>query len=166
VADLILIEQLQDYLIAQGVGQAQDQAVSTSVPTIWLQPRDGYPQPREGETATISLVDTLLSSPPGEAWFEETFVDIVIRSRSAPTGKLLHRTIRGLLAPIDQPWGRMMWTMGALLVEYSTGWRGEQPLAIASRNPQVNNNLVTHDRVASYRFGCRRKSLAGLPYVP
>jgi hypothetical protein len=56
--------------------------------------------------------------------------------------------------------------MGSLLVEYSTPWRGEQPLPIARGQDAGESNLVTFDRVASYRFGCRRKSLAGTPYVP
>jgi hypothetical protein len=48
-----------------------------------------------------------------------------------------------------------MWQMGDLLVEYSTIWTSEQPLG---------SDNDTFWRKAGYRFGVRRKVLAGLPY--
>lgn len=165
MSDLHVIEELQSYLVAQAVCQLPSAAASMTVPSVWLHPRKGFPQPRDGEQTTISLVDTLQSQPVGQNWEEEAFVDIIVRSTSASACKLTHRTIRGLVTPIDQPFAKQLWMMNNLLVEYSTPWRGEQPLPIV-RSQDAGNNLVTYDRVASYRFGCRRKSLAGTPYVP
>lgn len=163
MADLHVVDELRDYLIGQNVAQAQDEAPSTGVPSIWVDPRAGAPTPREGEDCTITLRDTMLMGPPTlEAWLEEAFIDVIVRHRnSAPAAKLVHRTIRYLIQPHGQLGGRKHWDMNDLLVEYSTVWRGEQPLPF-----QQTGDLVTYDRVASYRFGCRRKSLAGLPYVP
>src|SRR5688500_13838023 len=124
--DYHVVEELQTYLVAQSVGQLPTAPPSTSLPSIWLQPRDGAPEPRRAngafvENATITIADTALAAPQDlEAWIEETFVDIIVRSRQAAPGKLLHRTIRGLIHPAEAHGGRKQWTMGGLLVEYST----------------------------------------------
>ena len=36
-----IIEELQTYLIAQGVGQSPSATPSATIPSIWIQPRDG-----------------------------------------------------------------------------------------------------------------------------
>lgn len=172
--DYHVTEELQTYLVGQGVGQLPGETPSLVLPSIWLQPRDGAPLPRRGgasndflENATITLNDTLLAAPAAlEAWIEEAFIDIVVRARQNAQAKLIHRQILGLLHPITAHGGRKMWAMASIdPVEYSTIWRGEQPLpqrqAIAEGDPHY-----TYDRVASYRFGVRRKVLAGLAYVP
>ncbi|HET6502105.1 MAG TPA: hypothetical protein VFG87_15220 [Amycolatopsis sp.] len=169
MADLILLEQLHAYLIAQGAGQHPSAAPSLTIPSVWMVPRDGAPLPRVDpatkaplENITITLVDTHFRSPSTlELSVEETFVDVIIRSRQPGAGKLVQRAIKSLLAPVDATGGRWQWMMGALLVELSTEWRGDQPLpqrqSIGESDPHV-----TYDRVASYRFQCRRKVLAGL----
>lgn len=157
MAELYVLEELRTYLIAQGVAQEQSQPASTTVPSIWLNPRDGSPQPRgpkgaPDENATITLVDTNTTGPPElEAWIEETFVDVIVRSRTAAPGKLLQRQIRGLLSPIGDLYGRKHWTMGSLLVEYSTLWRGDQP---------VDADETSYTRVQSFRFGVRRSVMS------
>ncbi len=160
--DLIVIEELQDYLIAQGVAQHPSTATSLTIPSVWLMPRDGAPLPRDGENVTITLNDTMLRSPNGlEPWLTETFVDVIVRARNPSPGKLIQRTIEGLIAPFDALGGRKNWMMDGLRVEYSDQWRGDQPLPqrqdVAAGDPHIS-----YDRVASYRFGCRRKILAGL----
>jgi hypothetical protein len=167
MADLIVIEELQAYLIAQGVAQAPNTAPSLTVPSVWTMTRDGAPLPRNTngvitENATITLDDTLLRAPSDlEAWMQEAFVEVIVRARNAGTGKLLQRQILRLLVPFDAHGGKKQWMMGSLLVEQSTEWKGDQPLpqmrAIAQTDPHI-----TFDRVASYRFACRRKILAGL----
>lgn len=153
MANLIVVEELQSYLVAQGVAQLPAGAPSTTLPSLWLAPRDGAPAPRTGENVTITLVDTLLAPAAElEAWIEEAFVDVIVVARQNAAAKLAHRVIRDLIHPIEAHGGRTNWPMGALLVEYSTTWRGEQPLY------QDNQ---TYSRVASYRFGARRKVLAG-----
>jgi hypothetical protein len=161
--DYHVIEELQDFLVAQGVAQLPSTAVSLTVPSVWTPPRDGAPLPRTGENVTITLVDTMLRSPSGlEPWLEETFVDVIVRARTAAPGKLVQRTIKNLIVPYDSSLGgRKQWTMGDLLVEYSTEWRGDQPLPMP-QNVTSQDPHITYDRVQSFRFGVRRKRLAGL----
>lgn len=155
MADLIVSEQCHAYLIAQGVGQHPDDPPSLAVPSIWLAPRDGAAQPRDGEKAAITLVDTVSgTSPLNEDYMEESFLSVVVAATQNNACKLLHRQIRNLLQPAGPPWGRHHWTMGALLVEYSYCWRGDQP---------IRSDRVAYWREASYAFGCRRNALAGTP---
>lgn len=159
--ELILIEELRAYLITQGAVQAQNATPSTALPSIWLDPREGAPEPRQGENVTVTLVDMMLAGPSGlDGWMEDTFVDVIVRSRTKSPGVLAHRVIRNLLAPINDHAGRKLWTMNDLLVERSTMWRPEQPVVF--NDPQ----LRTYTRTAAYRFEVRRKALAGLPYAP
>lgn len=159
MADYQVIDELRTYLIAQGIVQAQSATPSTVLPSVWLAPRDGALLPREGEDMTVTLRDTLLAAPgPLQAWEEVAYIDVITRSRREPAGKLVQRSIRNLLHPVAGHGGRFQWTMGSLLVSYSTIWRGEQPL------PSVGD-AVTFDRVQSFQIACRRQSLAGLPYA-
>lgn len=158
--ELILVEELQDYLVTQGVGTLPTQkgSESVTVPSVWLMPRDGAPSPRvDGETI-ITLNDAQLgSSNVLEAWLEEAFVDVIVASKNAGTVKLVHRAIRNLIHPVEAHGGRKQWMMGDLEVEFSTIWRAEQPLAQSD---------AAYWRTASYRFCVRRKALAGTPAVP
>lgn len=166
MTDLIVSTELQDYLVAQGIGHLPDAAPSLALPVIYDNPPDGAPEPRRGprdgnplETATISLFEILAAvDGPLAAWLTETFIEVVVRSADDTTSKLLHRRICDLLAPIEGHGGRHMWTMGALLVERSYQTKPEQPL------PRQEDRF--QDRVCTYAFCCRRKSLAGMPYVP
>lgn len=163
MAELILAEELQDYLIEQGVGTMpppkSGPPINVDLPSIWLEPRDGAPQPRAGlEAATVTLVDAQLGGPNTlEAWLEEAFVDVIVVARHNAAAKLIHRGIRNLIHPIESHGGRKQWLMSDLLVEYSTIWRAEQPLAQSD---------AAYSRTASYRFCVRRKALAGTPDTP
>ncbi len=162
MADLVVIEELQTYLIAQGIGQHPNAAVSLTLPSIWTLPRDGAPLPREGENATITLRDQVIrGAGPLEAWIDEAFVDVIVRARQAGAGKLLQRRIKDLIVPFDAHGGRKQWMMGALLVEQSREWRGDQELPQRQSVAESDRHL-TYDRVASFTFRCRRKILAGL----
>jgi hypothetical protein len=158
MAELLLVEQLRDYLVTQAVATMPADA-DPARPSIWLQPKDGAPEPRQGkEAATVTLVDSQLGGHGElEAWLEEAFIDVIIVAPLAATCKLLHRGIRNLIHPIGSHGGRSQWMMGLLLVEYSTVWRAEQPLG------QTDSFYA---RTASYRFCCRRKALAGTPDLP
>ena len=171
--DLDVLQELQTYLVAQGIGVAPfnpKPADGVQTTTIWTYPRDGAVLPRniakvngvlQGET-TVTLVDTNLRSPSSlEPWMTETFVDVIVRSPQAFTGKLVQRAIRDLLMPNDAVGGRHQWMMGALLVEMSDEWRGDQVLPQRQAVGESDSH-ATYDRVASYRFQCRRKILAGL----
>ena len=159
--DLTVVDELRAYLISQAVGQDNDPRVapvSPVIPSVWKETRDGAPEPRDGEGATITLIDTLAQPPSDlEPFMEEAFVECVTRARSISAATFLQRTIRQLIAPLDQPGGRKMWLMGDLLVEYSTVWRGDQ---------SAGSTAVSYARTQSFRIGCRVKSLAGQPYSP
>lgn len=167
MADLILVEELRAYLIAQGIAQAQSTTPSLTTPSIWLAPRDGAPDLRRvngdiAEAATITLVDDGNTQPSElEEWVEATMVDIIIRARTAVPGKLLFRRIAELLVPYDGSQGRRGWMMHNLLVESSTLWQGDQPMRQRQSVGETDPHS-TWDRVATYRFVARRKILAGL----
>jgi hypothetical protein len=155
---LLVVEQLQLYLVDQGIGQMPDDPPSGVKPSIWMKPRQGAPAPRmDGanwlEEATITVSDTLLRPRPNlEAWVEEAYIDIVIRARQDAACQLLHRSIKGLLAPVGLLGGKQNWTMHELPILYSRTWRGEQPL------PPLDDG-VTYNRVTSYQVACRRSDL-------
>ncbi len=153
---LIVIEELQDYLISEGVGNHPNTAPSSTLPRISLMGRKGAEMPEAPETTTVTLRDTMLAPAAElEAFIEEAFIDVIVRSTSAAAAKLLQRSIRNLLHPNAAHGGRKQWQMGDLLVQYSTIWRGEQDLP-----PDPDSDVRTYDRVASYRIGCARSSLA------
>ena len=169
MAELLVIDELRDYLIAAGAVQAQDAVPSLTVPSVWINPRDGAPQPRRNsagvwlENAVVTLVDTNLMGPPHlEAWIEEAFIDVIVRARLGSTAKLTQRSIKKLLAPMGDMYGRKHWTMNSLLVEYSREWRGDQQVPSLQSAENTGAGHLTYDRVAGYVFGCRRKILSGL----
>lgn len=164
--DLIVTTELQDYLVAQSIGQLPGAAPSLTTPAIFDNPPDGAPEPRRAprdgqalETATISLFEVAdAADNPLAAWIQETVVEIVVRSDDDTSTKLLHRRIRDLLAPINDHGGRAMWQMNSLLVERSYQAGPEQPISRGEDRYR--------DRLCTYSFCCRRKALAGLPYAP
>lgn len=164
MADLVVIEEFAALLVTQGIGQVASATVSTSLPSIWLSPRDGAPLPRDGENATITLSDTLLRVPSSlEQWMEDAFVDVIVRARSAPAGKLIQRRIHDLIVPYASSGGQKQWMMNNLLVEISDEWRGDQPLP-QRQDVREADPHISVDRVQSFRFSCRRKILAGLSF--
>lgn len=167
MADLIVIEELRSYLVAQGIavdnGSATIASPSTAVPTIWLEPRDGAPEPRnEGgtqiENVTITLSETI-STPARDmaAWITETFVEVIVKARQNRDAILTQRKIADLIQPGQAYGGRFMWTMGSLLVESSRVWLGDQAFG---------QNKTCFTRVQSLQIDARRKALAGLPTLP
>lgn len=151
MADLILIEQVQAYLVAQGVVRLPN--TSGPVPMCWLDPRDGAPEPKAPEAVTVTLIPSL--TIPG-SWLEgvvleEKIVDIMVRSKFSAPGELVQRQIRGQLEE------RKNIFFGTLRVEWSKQWRGIQ---------RVTSDETSYTTVQSFRIACRVKSLAGLPYAP
>ena len=101
MAELIVIEELQAYLVTQGVGQLPGTTPSLTVPSVWTMPRDGAALPRSAngafvENATITLRDTNLRGPSDlEAWIEEAFIDIIVRARQAGQASSSNARSRG-----------------------------------------------------------------------
>lgn len=151
MADLHLIEELRAQLITSGVVQAQTAAPSLTVPSVWLEPRDGVPEPRTGENVTVTLREG--TEIPGEwleGFLEERVVDVIVRSRQSAPGKLVQRSVRGLLHD------RREFFLGGLRVEWSHVWRGTQLLG---------SDETAYTTLQAFRVACRVKSLAGLPYA-
>lgn len=165
--ELIVVNELQDYLVAQAVAQMPATAPSTTRPAVYANPLDGAALPRQtaGDAAAESAAITLRSvSRPApdvneEAWEEEA-VEVIVLAAAEETAELLQRQLRRLLAPAGTPGGRKMWTMGALLVESCAVWTGSQPM------PVDPSRFQGFGRTQTFLFTCRVKSLAGLPYTP
>lgn len=164
---LHLLEELQAYLIAQGVVQSIGEPASGVLPGCIMAPRDGAPLPRDGEVATVSLRQTTsaIPQPMGEeAYCDLTVVDVIVRAVTPPAGRMIQRQIRGLIVPQGSIGGRKMWTMNNLLVERSMQWRGESEIPPDQRIDQ--SNITTYDTVQGLAFYVRRLALDGLPYAP
>lgn len=157
----IVIDELQAYLVAEGIGQDPAADPSLTVPSIWTRPRRGAAMPRTAngvwlETQTVTLDDKEVGSAATRlpSYLEDAFVDITVRSKNPDEGKLVMRAIKDLIVPIGSPpVGRRNWTMNTLHVLYSMVFRQDQAL------PPINNGL-TYDRVATYVFACARNDLA------
>ena len=123
-----LAEQLQAFLIANGVGRRPTTAGS-SLPPIWLDPKEGVPAPGDGgaPTAHADLVLALVPAPgvaPDhfEGWFDRPGIDIWLRARNPVIAEDAAWTIRGLLND------RRHFLVGGLLVEESLVSRPFQKL--------------------------------------
>ncbi len=152
MADLILIEQLRAYLVAQGIVRAW-KAIGT-LPQCILDPRDGAPEPagQAYADATVTLQQTgHVVRPSDEEFLEEPVVDVTVRAYRSQDAELLQRRIRNALN------GEELLTAGTLLIEWARVWRGDQPLW---------SDATSYTRRQSFRFGMRVKALAGLPYAP
>lgn len=159
--ELLVAEQLSDYLIAQGLVAAVESAPTMALPSVWINPRDdGAPQPRAGEATTVTLVTVSTGRAPNAPWCQLDVVDVVIRATDERAGQLLGRQVADLLAPLDQLGGRKQWTMGDLLVERSDVFRPAQPIRLSQGTGR------TYDTAQAFQFFCRRKALAGTPLVP
>jgi hypothetical protein len=87
MAELILVEELQTYLVAQGVGVLPADA-DPARPSIWLSAAGRRaPRPRTGpwEAATVTLVDTQLgaSTVTLRRGSRRAFVDVIVTAPNA-----------------------------------------------------------------------------------
>jgi hypothetical protein len=165
MADLLVLDELLAYLISEGVAQRPSETPSVDLPSIWKQPatarrsRARARAPAElVELATITLV-AAQTGPPlerGDEAIEEALVDVVVRARSNQTAQLIHRQIRGLLHPVDAPYARRQWTMGACSSNRRGSGGGSSPSTAASSTR----------RTQSFLIAARRKALAGTPLTP
>lgn len=160
MADLIVTEELQDFLVAQGV--VQRPPGDASLPVIWLDKRDGAPEPRpftstgsvdaDGVKVTVTLRRSGTAALPVlTAWLEAPVVDVIVRAWKSPQGELVQRQIRNLLHE------KKMLQIGDLQTEWIAVWRGAQPVAA---------DETSYTTVQSFVIEARVKALAGLPYVP
>jgi hypothetical protein len=156
---LDVAEELQAYLVAQGVGVRPADADGTHAIVI-NQPRDGAPQPTKdgtgkfGGVSTVTINTTMPARPnPQDFAIDETFIELVVRARQNAAAKMLLRQINGLLNPRDSVGGRRMWQMGAIdPVELCLPWRGAQ---------FIGADEHSYDYNVSYMFQVRRAILDG-----
>ena len=139
-----VVDYLQAYLIAQGVGR--DPRTAGALPPIWREPRDGTPAP--GETvgssvemnpdAVLGLVKVGGTPPPRhEGFIRWDHVDIWVRVRKAPMAHDLETDIRALLND------KRGWVMAGLLVNESLLVRDLQP---------VGSSPSGYDYTMEYQF--------------
>lgn len=152
MAELILIEELRAYLVAQGVVRLAEGA-GGALPPCWLDPEDGAPEPDAADDATVTLTGPLTIPQEWQTgtMLEERIVDVVVRARSSARAELIQRQIKGQLEE------KVNVFLGALRIEHCKLWRGDQKLA---------SDETTYTRMQSFRIAARVKSLAGLPYAP
>lgn len=151
MADLFVIQELQDELVTEGIGQLPATSPTTVRASVWLQPRDGAPEPRSGENVTITLIPVSAVPPdPFEGFLERQVIDVVVRARKREQGETVHRRVREILND------RREWTMGALRVEWSS--------LVAGMGP-VTSDETSYTTRETYEIAARAKSLLGLPYA-
>lgn len=141
-----LIAELRDYLIAQGVVRAPDQAGPGArpwLPVAWKHPDNGAIAPGDAadsdQAATAQddgLVVSLMRAPgippaPGSEERRIDGVDIVFRSNAVPPVDALEAQIRELLVGSD-PGSRTDWQMAGLYVIQSVQYRAYQPIEAAN----------------------------------
>lgn len=152
MADLHLIEELRDYLIAEGIVRAFEATTGTA-PRCILAPRDGAPEPT-GKTyadATVTLEQTNhVARPAMEEFLEEPIVDVTVRAGKAPDAELIQRRIR------QQINGENLLVVGDLVLEWVRVWLGDRP---------IGSDSLGYWRRQSFRIGVRVKALQGEPYA-
>jgi hypothetical protein len=124
-----ILDYLDDYLIANGVGRGVRAAGGPTVPPIWKQPIEGTPAPGEGtgvevgDPVVIGLMRTGgIPQSPQEVEWRKDIVDIWIRSRTWPQTEAMWNAIRPLLVGTHAQ-SRQGWTMAGLAVIESQEWR-------------------------------------------
>lgn len=153
MANLHVIEEFRDYLIAQTIVRAFPSAIGT-VPQCILAPRDGVPEPkgRLYADAIVALEQTNhVARPPMEEWLEEPVVDVTVRAYKSEDAELIQRRIRLSVN------GENLLTMDELVVEWARVWLGDRP---------IGSDAVSYWRRQAFRFGVRVKALQGAPYAP
>jgi hypothetical protein len=152
VTDLIVIEELQAYLVAQGVVRAWGGAAN-GLPQCILAPRDGAPEASSGkayENAVVTLTK-IGQVPPvvQEEFLENALIECVTRAYRAVDAELIQRRIRATLN------GLRLFTMGSLIVEHAQVFAGDQPLG---------SDETDYTRMQTFLIEARVRSLAGQPY--
>ena len=161
MAEYHVIDELLSCLVTAGVVQRWNTTPSSTIPGAVIGPLKGAPLPRTDEPATVTLRQSGVTQANGmDAWLQETAIEVIVRARSAPAGRLLHRSIRGVIHPRGSFPARTNWQMTAsLLVERAYIWRGEQTIP-PSMSQQGDRDLSTYDTTESYMFAVRRALLS------
>lgn len=151
MSDLIAVEELRTYLVAQGVVRSW-QATANGLPQCILNPRDGAPEPQgeDYQDATVTLA-RIGQVPPNvqEEFLEDALVECIVRAYRSPDAEMIQRRIRAQLN------GLRLFTMGSLIVEWARVFTGDQPLG---------SDETSYTRMQTFLIQARVRSLAGAPY--
>lgn len=153
MADVFVLEELAAELVTQGICRAW-QTTANGLPQVIRDERYGTPEPqgKAFEDAIVGLVRTDQVPPaPLEGFLEQAVVDVIVRAYKAQDAELIGRQIRGLLN--DR---RQGYFLGALRIEYSYLWQGDQRLGA---------DETSYTRRQSFVICARSLSLAGQPYA-
>lgn len=122
-----ILDHYRAHLIAQGL--VRDPSVAGVLPPAWRHPKDGVPEPGEGNgvqvgaTAVVGLMHAGgLPAAAHEGEWRQDIVDVVIRTTTAPAAIELGGEIRRVT--VD----RWNWAMGGITVMQSSEFRPLQPL--------------------------------------
>jgi hypothetical protein len=152
VSELIAIEELRTYLVAQGVVRNWGDAAN-GLPQCILAPRDGAPE-AQGQAYQDGVVTLakIGQQPPvvQEEFLEAALVECVTRAYRAVDAELIQRRVRAKLN------GLRLFTMGSLIVEHAQVFAGDQPLG---------SDETSYTRMQTFLIQTRVKSLAGTPYA-
>ena len=160
--DVHVIDELLTRLVDDEIVQRWNTTPSATVPGCVITPIKGAPLPRDGEPATVTLRQSGVSQPNGmDAWLEETAIEVIVRARVAPAGRLIHRMIRGVIHPTGAYPAQTGWQLTSnLFVERSYIWRREQTIPPQMNQAEGQRDLVTYDTTESYMFAVRRSLLS------
>lgn len=151
MTDLLLVNEMREYLVAQGVVRrfGEDE---NGLPQCMRDPRDGAPEPadRTYAGATVTLVlGGAVPQPVLEEFIEEALVDCTVRAYLSVDAQLIQRRVRAVLD------GQLNFDMGALIVERVNMFTGDQALG---------SDEFAYTRLQVFRVRARVKALAGLQY--
>lgn len=139
------LDALRDFLIAENLVRAPDNAAAKPLPPVWrhpdtgpVAPGDAADQGRPVATHDDGLVVSLMRAPgmppdPGAEDRRQEGVDIILRGRRVQAIDDLEAQIRRrLVGDPPDPGGRTDWIMAGLYVIQSKPWRAYQPIDTAN----------------------------------
>lgn len=151
MTDFLVVNELREYLVAQGVVRRWGDAPN-GLPQCTRDPRDGLPEPVDHtyQGATVMLVDGgKVPQPALEEFIEEALIDCTTRAYSTIDAQLIQRRIRAVLD------GFYNFMMNGLIVEHVQMFTGDAPLG---------SDELGYTRMQTFRVRARVKALAGLQY--
>lgn len=139
MADLILAEEVRDYLIDAEIFSAVESG-QVSPPPCRIDPALGMDEidvPTGGDAAAAIFTGAEIPRP----WLEGDFlieraIEVLVRAESRPRAELVQRQVRGAL---EEKKGV---TMGRLAVDWSKLWRGTQMIHSDEKSVTLSQNFL------------------------
>lgn len=143
MADLLLVEEVRDYLITQGVVKAP--GTSGTLPVIAIDPVDGVPEPVPPADAVVGIRPGLQVPPARwyEEFLDERIVEFRVRALTSSRAELIQRQIR------QQINGKKATSFGRLFVQHTMLHRS-QPMPPSGGLYEYLLSFVIVARVTQY----------------